>query len=328
MAKTEKKGNAFVRFLKFLFPWKGDSVAEVIRKLVFLASVIALIVCGIYFANRFYQRKNYNDTARLANLVEDSDAVQKDGTLEKYKKLSEINKEFVGWLTVDGTGVDVPVVQTENNETYLRKDFYGNYSVYGNPFLDYRNNLNSLFNQKSIFNVMDRNITIYGHNMLDNMVFAELLKYKELDFYKQHPLIHFNTIYGDTTWKIIAAFLTNSTDDQDNNYCLEYNFVTCDDDRFMPYISELAKRTYINTGVDVKADDTLLTLSTCDKSVIDEGRFVIVARLVREGESEKVDTSKASENQNIKFPQGYYDKKKLANPYKGDGKWTPYKKTQ
>ncbi len=326
MTDTKKKGNPFVRFLKFLFPWKGDSAGEVIRKLVFLASVIALIVCGIYFANRFMQRKNYSDTARLANLVEDSDAVKKDGTLEKYTKLSQINKDFVGWLTVDGTGVDVPVVQTQDNETYLRKDFYGNYSVYGAPFLDYRNNLNSLFNQKSIFNVMDRNLTVYGHNMLDNMVFAELLKYKDLDFYKEHPLIHFNTVYGDTTWKVFAAFLTNSTDDQDNNYCLEYNFVGCDEDRFLPYIKELAKRTYINTGVDVNSKDTLLTLSTCDKSVIDEGRFVIVARLVRPNESEKVDVSKAYANDNIKFPQGYYTKKKLSNPYKDDGRWTPYKK--
>lgn len=327
MAQTKEKGNAFVRFLKFLFPCKGDSAGEVIRKLVFLASVVALIVCGVYFANRFLQRKNYSDTARLASLVEDSDEVEKDGKLEKYKKLSEINKEFAGWLTVDGTGIDVPVVQTDDNETYLRKDFYGNYSVYGAPFLDYRNNVKSLFEQSDLVR-KDRNITVYGHNMLDNMVFAELLKYKELDFYKKHPLVHFNTLYGDTSWKIIAAFLTNSTDDQDNNYCLEYNFVDCDEDRFMPYISELAKRTYVNTGVDVNSTDTLLTLSTCDKDIIPEGRFVIVARLVRQGESEKVDVSKSRANENIKFPQGYYNKKNAENPYKNDGRWTPYRNSQ
>ena len=327
MAQTKEKGNAFVRFLKFLFPCKGDSAGEVIRKLVFLASVIALIVCGVYFANRFLQRKNYSDTARLASLVEDSDEVEKDGKLEKYKKLSEINKEFAGWLTVDGTGIDVPVVQTDDNETYLRKDFYGNYSVYGAPLLDYRNNVKSLFEQSDLVR-KDRNITVYGHNMLDNMVFAELLKYKELDFYKKHPLVHFNTLYGDTSWKIIAAFLTNSTDDQDNNYCLEYNFVDCDEDRFMPYISELAKRTYVNTGVDVNSTDTLLTLSTCDKDIIPEGRFVIVARLVRQGESEKVDVSKSRANENIKFPQGYYNKKNAENPYKNDGRWTPYRNSQ
>ena len=68
----------------------------------------------------------------------------------------------------------------------------------------------------------------------------------------------------------------------------------------------------------------LLTLSTCDKSEIEEGRFVVVARLLREGESERIDTAAVSANQNIKFPQGYYDKLKTENPYKEDAKWDPY----
>lgn len=325
MAQSKSKQNVFIRFLKFLFPCKGDSAGEVVRKLVFLISVAALIACGIYFANRFYQRKNYADTKDLASLVADTDEIDKDGVLEKYKDLSKINKEFVGWLKVDGTSVDVPVVQTGNNETYLRKDFYGNYSVYGNPFLDYRNNIKALFEEETKLLKPDRNYTIYGHNMLDNMVFAELLDYKELDFYKAHPIIHYDTIYGNTSWKVIAAFLTNSTDEQDNNYCLEYNFVDCYDKNFNNYLKELQKRTYIDTGVDVDENDILLTLSTCDKSVIDEGRFVIVARMVRAGESEKVDTSLASVNSSPKLPQGYYNKKGQSNPYKDDAKWYPYK---
>ena len=325
MAQSKAKENAFIRFLKFLFPCKGDSAGEVTRKIIFLISVAALMICGIYFANRFYQRKNYSDTKDLAALVADTDEVDKDGVLEKYKNLAQINKEFVGWLKVDGTGVDVPVVQTGDNETYLRKDFYGNYSVYGNPFLDYRNNLKALFEKDTKLLKPEKNYTVYGHNMLDNMVFAELLDYRELDFYKSHPIIHFDTIYGKTTWKVIAAFLTNSTDEQDNNYCLEYNFVDCYDENFESYIKELQKRTYIDTGVDVKSGDTLLTLSTCDKSVIREGRFVIVARLVREGESEKVDVSLASANSSPKLPQGYYTKKGQTNPYKDDPKWYPYK---
>ena len=91
-----KKQNIFIRILKFLFPWKGDSAGEVIRKLVFLISIIALIVCGIYFANRFAQRKEYADTKNLSDLVSDSDEVDVDGKLKKYKDLQSVNKEFVG----------------------------------------------------------------------------------------------------------------------------------------------------------------------------------------------------------------------------------------
>ena len=321
----KKKDNFILRILKFLFPWKGDSAGEVVRKLVFLVSVIALIVCGVYFANRFTQRKQYNDAKKLSNLVLDTDEVDSEGELEKFEDLRKVNKEFVGWLTIPGTGVDVPIVQTGDNESYLRKDFYGNYSVYGNPFMDYRNQLKNLIEGRKVKLVTaDRNTTIYGHNMLDNMVFAELLGYKELAFYQEHPLIEFNTIYGETKWKIISAFLVNSTADLDDNYTLEYNFVGCYDDNFTAYLQELEKRSYVHTGVDVNADDVLLTLSTCDKAQIAEGRFVVVARLVREGESEAVDTAAATANNNIKFPQGYYDKYKMQNPYQKDKKWKPY----
>ncbi|MBR2589888.1 MAG: class B sortase [Clostridia bacterium] len=320
-----KKPNVFVRILKFLFPWKGDSAGEVIRKLVFLISVIVLIVCGIYFANRFTQRKNYADTKDLSSLVSDSDAVDENGVQQKYKDLMSINKEFIGWLRIKDTGVDVPVVQTQDNETYLRKDFYGNYSVYGNPFLDYRNNLKSLFEKKTDVLKADKNTTIYGHNMLDNMVFAELLGYRDTAFYKEHPIIEFNTVYGESKWKIVSAFLVNSTDDLDNGYSLPYNFVTCYDANFTAYIQELQKRSYVNTGVDIKQSDVLLTLSTCDKSEIEEGRFVVVARMLRPGESEEIDSAAVSENTNIKFPQGYYDKKNLDNPYRDDAQWDPYK---
>ena len=314
----------FIRVLKFLFPWKGDSAGEVIRKLVFLISVTALIVCGIYFANRFMQRKQYSDTKSLSGLVSDSDEVDKDGALQKYKDLQSVNKEFVGWLRIRDTGVDVPIVQTQDNETYLRKDFYGNYSVYGNPFLDYRNQLKGLFEKDTKVLTPDKNTTIYGHNMLDNMVFAELLEYKDAAFYKAHPLIEFNTIYGESKWKIISAFLVNSTEDLDGGYALPYNFVTCYDANFSAYLKELEKRSYVHTGVDVKQSDVLLTLSTCDKAQIAEGRFVVVARRLRAGESEAIDTALVSENTNIKFPQGYYDKYRLDNPYKEDAKWEPY----
>lgn len=320
-----KKPNIVIRFLKFLFPWKGDRAGEVVRKLVFLISIIALIVCGIYFAQRFSQRKQYSQAKELSGLVSDSDETNDAGEMEKYKDLQSINSDFIGWLRIRDTGVDVPVVQTGDNDTYLRKDFYGNYSVYGNPFLDFRNKPKNLFAQNGgKLTAVDKNTTIYGHNMLDNMVFAELLGYRELSFYRDHPLVEFNTVYGDTKWKIIAAFLVNSTADLDDGYTLEYNFVDCYEQNFPLYLEELEKRSYIHTGVDVSASDVLLTLSTCDKSDIEEGRFVVVARLVRPGESEEVNTKAASANTDIKFPQGYYDKNNMENPYKEDVKWEPY----
>lgn len=308
-----KKENIFVRFLKYIFPWKGDSAKEVVRKIVFLVSVLAIIVCACYFAVRFSQRNDYDNLSKISDNVDWSDDGTTDNELNRYDKLLAINKDFCGWLRIDGTGVDVPLVQTEDNEEYLKKSFYGKYSDYGNPFVDHRNDLKNF----------DRNTVIYGHNMKDNMVFAELLKYKDLKFYKEHPVVYLGTLQQDTYWKVAGAFVTNAQEAQDNGFYFEYNYINCFDKNFKQYISELEKRSLIDTGVDINENDRLLTLSTCQYD-IEEGRFVVVARLVREGESTQVDTSKAKLNKNPKFPQAYCNAKGIENEYKGDDKWTPY----
>ena len=323
---VKKKEKVFIRILKFFLPWKGDGVGEVIRKLVLIISLVSIVICGIYFYDRFSQRAEFTEAKKLSALVEDTaDREEETEPKDKFKKLLDINSEFVGWLKIDGTGVDVPIVKTDDNETYLRKSFYGEYSVYGNPFLDFRNHPERLFETGSILHGMDRNTIVYGHNMLDKLVFAELLEYKSPDFYKEHPIIDFDTIYGDTKWKIISCYLINSTADMDNGYAIEYNFINCEsDEKFLEYIEDIKKRSFINTPVDAQEDDVIITLSTCDKEVIEEGRFVVVARLVREGESPEVDVNQAKANDNIKFPQGYCDKKGIANNYADDAKWTPF----
>ena len=86
------------------------------------------------------------------------------------------------------------------------------------------------------------------------------------------------------------------------------------------YLSELAQRSLYDTGVDVLPTDKLLTLSTCSHE-FEDARFVVVARLVRPGEKAEVDTSKAVINSKPRYPQAYYSKKGMSNPYKNASKW-------
>ena len=310
----EKKENIFVRFLKYLFPWRGDSAREVVRKIVFLISVAALIVSGTYFGIRFAHRNDYNKLPEISSEVDWDDEEKKDdGTFGKYDKLLATNPDFCGWLKIDSTPVDVPLVQTKDNEKYLKTSFYGEYSEYGNPFVDFRNKLDK----------DDRNIVIYGHNMKDDMVFARLLEYKNLSFYKEHPVIYLGTLYDDSYWKIVSVFITNAGKAQDNGYFFEYNFINCQSENFEQYAEELKKRSLIDTGVDINSSDRLLTLSTCQYD-IEDGRFVVVARKLRSGESAKTDTSAAKLNPNPKFPQAYCAAKGIKNIYAEDKKWQPY----
>lgn len=229
----------------------------------------------------------------------------------KYAKLYATNQDFVGYLSADGIDMSLPIVQTDNDNTYMKKNFYGQTTKYGCPFVTHLNNINEL----------DMNTVIFGHHMNDGTVFGILDKYKSIENYKKAPVISFNTIYKDYKWKIIAAFVTNAYEKDDNGYVFQYYFTSLSsEERFSAFLNELSQRSLYDTGVDVLPTDKILTLSTCSHEFTD-ARFVVVARLVRSGESEEVDTSLAVENPSPRYPQAYYNKKKVTNPYKNAQKW-------
>ncbi|MBQ4626295.1 MAG: hypothetical protein IJB45_03480, partial [Clostridia bacterium] len=97
----------------------------------------------------------------------------------------------------------------------------------------------------------------------------------------------------------------------------KYIFTDATTDKFAKYIEEIDKRKLYTTGVELSPHDKILTLSTCCYD-FEDARLVVVGRLLREGESEAVDTSRVTVNGNPKFPQAYYDAKRLENPYKND----------
>ncbi len=229
----------------------------------------------------------------------------------KYAKLYATNRDFVGYLEADGVGLSLPVVQGDDDNEYMEKNFYGKKTKYGCPFVTH---LNDVIN-------FDQNTIIFGHHMNNGTVFGALDKYKSIEGFKKAPVITFNTLYSDYSWKVVAAFVTNAYKEQDNGYVFRYYFTTLStQERFSAYLNEISQRSIYDTGVDVLPTDKLLTLSTCSHE-FEEARFVVVARLVRPGESTDVDVSRATVNENPRYPQAYYDKKKIDNPYINAGRW-------
>lgn len=230
----------------------------------------------------------------------------------KYAKLYATNQDFVGYLTADGVNLNLPIVQAEDDEEYMDKNFYGKTTKYGCPFVTHLNNITEL----------DTNTVIFGHHMNNGTVFGALDAYKTIEGFKKAPVITFNTLYKDYKWKVIAAFITNAYEEQDNGYIFRYYFTSLStEERYAAYLNELSQRTLYDTGVDVLPTDKILTLSTCSHE-FNEARFVVVARLVRNGETAEVDISKAAVNPNPRYPQAYYDKKgKAENPFKNASRW-------
>ena len=229
----------------------------------------------------------------------------------KYARLYATNQDFVGYLSAENTNLNLPVVQAVNDEIYLTKNFYGQNTKYGCPFVTHLNNISEL----------DMNTVIFGHHMNDGTVFGALDKYKTIDGYRAAPVIEFNTLYRDYKWKIIAAFITNAYEKDDNGYVFCYYFTKLSSqERFAAYLNELSQRSIYLTNEDVQSTDKILTLSTCSHE-FEDARFVVVARLLREGESDYVDVGRAVANPNPRYPAAYYEKKKLTNPYENAYRW-------
>ena len=297
--------------------------------LVLLALVI--IGTGVYTAITFADiQKSKKEALELAEYTtydvnegafdKNYDGVEfPAGILGEYKAAYAANNHLVGWIKVPETTIDFPVVQCENNDAYLHYDFYRNPSERGSIYLDCRNDIAG----------DDTSFIIYGHNFYDGTMFSPLEKYEELDFYKSAPVIEFNTILEKKKWKVFSVFITTATAGEDNGYLFNYIYPYLQGENYTAFLNELQKRSLINTGVDVNNTDQILILSTCTK-MLDfsssrraDGRCVVVARAVRPGESEKVDVSNATLNDNAKFPQIWYTKNKLENPFANDDKWEP-----
>lgn len=323
----------FHKFLRKNLPWKGDPVGEIVRKTVLLVSLLVIIAGCIYFIDLGVQEwKNSRVTNQLESQILDIQSQEEiqeawkkikkrypdvefpEGMSPKFAELYAKNPDMVGWLSIENTNINFPIVQGETDAEYVHKNFDGKNSKYGNPFMASKNNPKQL----------DLNTVLHGHHMrTGKQVFTDLTKYRTVDGFKESPVIHFSTLYGDYSWKIYAVMLTTVEPKDDNGYFFNYFFTNLStENNYKKYIEELDRRKLYTTGVDIKSTDRILTLSTCEYDW-NEARLVVVARMVRPGESEEVDLSKVKKNVNPHFPQVYYDKRNLNNPFKKIERWYP-----
>lgn len=281
-----------------------------------IAAAVVLIaaVCVIaYLAYSGYSEKEQPQTT-------ESTASSEANTVPAvYEEYYAQNNDFVGWIKIDGTEIDYPVVQGDGNDYYLSHNFEKERESRGTIFMDYLSDPD--------FGYM--NTVIHGHNRLDDTVFSELPQYSDIAYYREHPVIEYNSRTEMHKWKIFAVFITTASADEDNGYVFNYVYPDMGGLNFDGYMAEINKRTLYYTDVDVNENDRILTLSTCTREVDTRSyradcRIVILARMVRDGESLSVNTDAAYENPNPKYPQIWYDLKDRENPYKNDEFWYPY----
>ena len=247
-----------------------------IRKVLYWSATGILaavfVFAALMIARHFYdEKKSAGQFEELTELIQETEPetpeVKEPTAAEKYASVEAQNADFVGWIKIEGTRVDYPVVQkTSDPHYYLRRGFDKKYSYYGVPYV------------AGICTVDGcDNTIIYGHNMTNGTMFSDLGKYTSKEYWEEHRFIQFDTLEGYGTYEIIAVFKTVSGAKDEFKY---HQFAEGDEDAFKNYVSECKARALYETELTAVPGDRLLTLSTCEYSR-KNGRLAIVAKRIK-----------------------------------------------
>ena len=254
------------------------------RRTVAICSLVALLCLGYVFFYYYLYERNSNEYEHLASLkTEETVATDTQVhinytkeeekkelvVLEKYKKLFSQNKSLIGWIKIDDTNIDYPVMQTVNNEYYLDHNYNQQYDKNGSIFLDKDCDITN----------PGTNMIIYGHHMKSGKMFGNLKLYSNKDYYDKHPIIQFDTIYEEGRYQIMYVFRSRIYNEDEIVFKYYQFFDVATPEEFDSNMNEMAKLSLYDTGVTAKYGDKLITLSTCDNSEQD-GRFVVVAKKI------------------------------------------------
>ena len=308
-------------------PKKGAAVT-----VVCIILAIATVVCSTLAVLNFINKSNSQKSDAPANAdgfypygdsaVSYNEAAYPDSINESLKAMYSENKDLAGWLTIDGTAIDFPIMQDSNNKHYLyNNNAFDESARYGTPFIDFRCSKTDL----------SKNTVIYGHKMNNSSHFGSLESYTDTEFYKNHPVIFYDTLTDSYAFKVYAVFYATTQAEDDGGYIFDYYNPAMSDESFSGYIELLNQYALYTTGAGLEKTDKIITLSTCThvydslKNGGVDARLVVVGRLLRDGEANEFDADAVTVNEDYRRPQLWYDKNGKTNPYSSHRSWKPSK---
>ena len=201
-----------------------------------------------------HQLKEYNDADKVYNLIREEK--------EESDNLFEKNIDYRGWIKIDNTNINYPILQGQDNEEYLYKDINNEYIVSGSIFMNYLNN-----------GFDDQNTVLFGHNMKNGTMFANLKKYKEEDFFYNNNYIEIELSNGQyLKYKVFSVYITDIND----NYT-KTSFE--DKDEYKEFLERIKNKSIYKSDISVNENDKIITLSTCSYE-FDDARLVVTGKLI------------------------------------------------
>lgn len=253
--------------------------------IILIAVFVALLGTSTCFICDYYRQANeqselYDSLAEAVDQAQKSDETnepveeipynEEKTILPEYAELFLQNMDMVGWIKVEETNINYPVMHTPDNpDFYLKHGFDKGYTDYGCPYAQ----------ENCDVQEPSDNVIIYGHHMKNGSMFCDLEKFKSEDFYKEHRMISFNTLTDKCEYEIVAVFKTFVYSDSPESFKY-YRFVNAEtSEQFDEYIAKCKELSLYDTGVSAEYGDKLITLSTCEYSR-SNGRLVVVAKRV------------------------------------------------
>ena len=180
-----------------------------------------------------------------------------------FNDLKNINPSTIGWIQVNGTNINYPFVQTNDNKYYLNHSFNKSKNSAGWVFMDYRNNIS----------VLDKNTIIYAHGRLDNTMFGSLKNILTSGWLnnKNNYIVKLSTEYENNLWQVFSVYKIKTTNDY-----LQISFIS--NESFLEFTNKLIKRSNFNFNTKVNENDKILTLSTCYN---EKEKVVLHAKLIK-----------------------------------------------
>lgn len=244
-------------------------------KILLLIVLTTIVVLGVtymsyYLYNNYKTRKDNTEILGNVKINETDITGTKTERMLQLEELQKENEERIGWLEIEGTNINYPVLQASDNDYYLTHNYKKEKSSTGSIFLDKDFDL---INGSS-------NYLIYGHRSKSGLMFEDLMKYAKEDFYKEHTKVKFTTNKDDSLYEILSVFYSRVYYKSEKNVFRYYYFVNANNEQeYNDFVNNAKKVSLYDTSVTANYGEQLLTLSTCEYSQ-EDGRFAIVCKKV------------------------------------------------
>ena len=224
---------------------------KILNKIVNIVFILIILICI------------YNISEKLIEYNKADNSYEKIRVEKEEENLYDKYEDYRGWIKIDNTNINYPIVQGKDNSFYLDKDINKNYLSSGSIFMNY---LNNGFN--------DENTILFGHHMRNKTMFAQLKKYKEKEFFYGNNDIVIEVENGKVLkYKVFSAYVTDAKD----NY-IKTNFD--DKAQYKEFLEDIKNKSLYKSDIDVNENDKIITLSTCSYE-FNDARMVVHGKLLK-----------------------------------------------